>query len=365
MFEYQTNTPPSGARGLCGDGRHADNKSATDATRNHSIDWIAGLLTLVVIVQHIDDLSHQSFWWRECGGGKIFYFYMAWFFFKSGSFEKDRSMRASYRKVLSSLVVPYLFFSVLSWVLWAPGYMSSHGWSLHWLLGATIMRFYQLGYIPNDGPIWFLIALIIYRLMYPVAKRYLRNNYTIAAVGWLLAAAYYAVYHSVSNPQYVFIALPQGLMGLSLYALGAQLRESQYRWQLYLVSFAIYLTALCIDDGFTMNFARAGLTSQWFAWLTALPLWIAGVIACNNLIGRMPQWFFRIFNFGYIGRNSMTYYCGHFIVLTSVVFVYEKMGWTHPGLPLPWAMALSCVVVLPLADKLLRRYMPWAVGLRA
>lgn len=339
----------------------AGGKHLVRTSRNQSIDWIAGLLTLVVIVQHIDDLSGHSFWWDESGLGKVFYFYMPWFFFKSGTFEKDRPVRVTYRKVWSSLVVPYLFFSVLSWVLWAPGYLASLNWSLNWLLGATFMRFYQLGYIPNDGPIWFLIALIICRLIYPVAKRYLRNNYAIAAVGWLLAAVYYAIYHSVDNAQWVFIALPQGFMGLSIYALGAQLRVVQYRRQVYLVAVAVYLSAFCFS-GVTMNFSRAGLNSQWYAWLTALPLWIAGVIACNNLIGRMPRWFFRICNLGYIGRNAMTYYCGHFIILTTLVYFYEEMGLTLSGMPLAWAMALSCMVILPLADKLLRRYLPWAVG---
>lgn len=41
--------------------------------RDYSLDWIAGLLTLVVIVQHIDDLTDYSFGWKKMGVGKIFY----------------------------------------------------------------------------------------------------------------------------------------------------------------------------------------------------------------------------------------------------------------------------------------------------
>lgn len=79
------------------------------SSRNKSVDWIAGLLTLVVIVQHIDDLSDHSFWWDESGLWKVFYFYMPWFFFKSGTFEKYRPIRETYKKVWTRLVVPYLF----------------------------------------------------------------------------------------------------------------------------------------------------------------------------------------------------------------------------------------------------------------
>lgn len=38
-------------------------------SRDYSLDWIAGLLTLVVIVQHIDDLTDYSFGWKKMEGG--------------------------------------------------------------------------------------------------------------------------------------------------------------------------------------------------------------------------------------------------------------------------------------------------------
>lgn len=41
-------------------------------SRDYSLDWIAGLLTLVVIVQHIDDLTDYSFGWKKWRGVKYF-----------------------------------------------------------------------------------------------------------------------------------------------------------------------------------------------------------------------------------------------------------------------------------------------------
>lgn len=47
------------------------------------------------------------------------------------------------------------------------------------------------------------------------------------------------------------------------------------------------------------------------------------------------------------------------------MYLYEVKGVSLFGLPLVWAMVVSCAVILPVADVLLRRYLPWAVGIKA
>lgn len=332
------------------------------ASRDYSLDWIAGLLTLVVIVQHIDDLTDYSFGWKKMEGGKIFYFYMAWFFFKSGTFQKMRSVKESYKKTWSHLVVPYLFFSILSWLLWAPGYFESHNNSWHWLMGATLIRFYSLGYIPDDGPLWFMAALIVCHFIYPLLNQSKANNYIIAVCAWIAASLYYVIWHSLEDCPYIFLPLPQGLMALSLYSLGAQWHDVKWSGWCIAVSALLYFTVLWFDPPLTQLYL-AGLNTPGISWLISMPLWLGGIILCNSVIKRMPDWFFKVIDLGYIGRHSMTYYCGHFIILTSLVYLYDK-GSSLFGLPLVWAMVVSCVVILPVADILLRRYLPWAVGVK-
>ena len=348
---------------LCNDIADRVERSDSKVSRDASIDWIAGLLTLVVIIQHVDDLSNYALGWKEYQCGSFFYFYMAWFFFKSGIFNKTISLQHSYKKIWSHLIVPCLFFSVLSWVIWVPGYLLEHGGSWNWVLGATVIRFYSLGYIPDNGPLWFMVALIICRLMYPLAKKWLGNDFFVAGVAWLLAFIYYLVYHSFYHHQYIFIALPQGLMALSIYSLAICLRKWQYSPYVFIVGIAVYAVKIYLNLP-VIDFSKAGLENQPIAWLFSLPLWLGGILMLNNFMYRMPKWFFKIFNLGYIGHNSMTYYCGHFIILTTLVFLYHHLGICLFGLPLVWAMVVSCTVILPVADVLLRRYLPWAVGLK-
>lgn len=330
-------------------------------SRDASLDWIAGLLTLVVLVQHIDDLADYELGWKSIGGGRVFYFYMAWFFFKSGVFEKNGNLHKTYNRIWTHLVVPYLFFSILSWVIWAPGYLMIHDWSFKWLIAASWRWFYQFGYIPNDGPLWFMATLIVCRLLYPLCHRYCLNNYVIAGIAWISAYLYYLIWHHVEQPQYVFLPIPQGLMALALYAIGVQWNNIRYGiWST--VFFCVMYCVVLIYNLPMAGLHLAGLDAPEISWLYSLPLWLCGILLWNNVIRWMPEWFFKVFNLGYIGRHSMTYYCGHFIILTTLAFLYEEKGITLFGMPLMWAMIVACVVILPVADILLRRYMPWAVG---
>lgn len=335
--------------------------STKTTLRDASLDWIAGLLTLVVIIQHIDDLTGYELGWKHIGGGRVFYFYMAWFFFKSGMFEKNGNIHNTYKKIWTHLVVPYLFFSIFSWIIWAPGYLYVHNWSFKWLIAASMIRFYQFGYIPNDGPLWFIAALIVCRFLYPLCHRYCLNNYVIAGFAWLSAYTYYLIWHHVEQPQYVFLPVPQGLMALSLYAIGAQWNHARWNRLSTIIFGVIYFVVLVFNFPMVALYL-AGLTATELSWLYSLPLWCCGILFWNNIIKSMPRKFFKIFNFGYIGSHSMTYYCGHFIILTTLVFLYEEMGVTLFGMPLMWAMVVSCIILLPVADILLRRYIPWAVG---
>lgn len=80
------------------------------------------------------------------------------------------------------------------------------------------------------------------------------------------------------------------------------------------------------------------------------------------MIRYVPEKFLQIINLGYIGRNSMSYYCIHLIIISMDFFMFRYFGWTIFGLPLIWSYIVSCAVILPVADVLLRRYLPWAVG---
>lgn len=331
------------------------------ASRDYSLDWIAGLLTVVVILLHIEIFTDYCLGFWKVWGERVLYFFMAWFFYKSGMFEKEYSFSTTWRKVWRTLIVPYLFFSIIAWIIWIPQYFYSNE-SVLLLFKITISRFIDLNIIPGNNPMWFLVGLAGCRLIYPWAKKLVGNNYIISLIGFGTAYCYHLVYVDVTH-KYFMLGIAQSCVAMAFYALGAELRYKQYSKRLFCLSSIVYIIAVILFPPI-INFAYAGSISSELSWACSLPLCIAGIITWNNIIRMCPAKFFKICNLGYIGRNSMTYYSAHWSIIITLSFLYHEGGPKILGLPLQWAMVVSCVVILPVADILLRRYLPWAVGVK-
>ena len=284
---------------------------------------------------------------------------MPWFFFKSGMFDKDQQYAIIWKKVLHTLIIPYLFFSIVSWLIWLPQFLYSQD-SLVLLLKITFVRWVTLNIIPGNNPMWFLIALIGCRLLYPCFKKFLRNNYLIALSGFIMAYMYHLIYMDITH-RYVMLGFAQSCIGMAYYALGAELCQKQYFKSVFIISFAVYIVAIVLFIP-VINLAYAGSFSSELSWACSLPICVAGIITWNNLVRLIPSRFLNVSGLCYVGNNSMTYYSMHWSIIITLVFLYNDFGVRLLGIPVQWVMLLSCAVILPVADVLLRRYLPWAVG---
>lgn len=334
-------------------------KPLKDSGRNETLDWIAGLLTIVVILIHIELFTDDSLHFWKVWGERVFYFFMAWFFFKSGMFEKEYSFKETCWKVWKSLIIPYLFFSIVAWVIWIPQFFHTQG-SVLLLIRVTLSRFIDLNIIPGNGPMWFLVALSGCRLIYPILKRFINSNYLISLIGYAGGYIYHLIYEGVTH-EYVMLGIPLSSIALAFYALGAELRYKQYSKMAFILSTIIYVVTVIFSIPI-IYFAYAGAFSSEISWICSLPMCVAGIVTWNNVVRLLPSVFFRFVNLGYIGKYSMTYYSAHWSIIITLVFLYNDTRMGSLGLPLQWTMIVACAVILPVADILLRRYMPWAVG---
>ncbi len=163
--------------------------SASKTIRDQSMDWIAGLLILVMITGHISQESGHSLRWYALGGYSWFYFFMPWFFFKSGMFERGGTIHMS--KILKGLIIPFIFFTLAGYFIWSLQYLAEHEWSFRWITGATLMYLYAAGSFPGNGPLWFLEALIIARMLFPLFVRMHFNNWWIMMFAFGIAFIFY------------------------------------------------------------------------------------------------------------------------------------------------------------------------------
>lgn len=132
----------------------------------------------------------------------------------------------------------------------------------------------------------------------------------------------------------------------------------------FLISTAVYVIAILFNVQ-EIAFYIAGVDDSLKTWGLFPFVALASIISWNNIVRYIPAKLLRVVRFYYIGRNSMSYYCVHLIVIGLVFFCYRYFNVTLFGLPLIWSYIVSCIIVLPLIDILLRRYMPWVVGVKA
>lgn len=138
-------------------------------TRIEYIDIAKGLGMLLVIWGHI----------RETGisNAMVYAFHMPLFFFLSGMMfdrHKYSSVAELIKRRIKTLLIPYLLFSVATWIFWA-GYNLVLGNEVksYWMpLLQTVISQGSGGYLVHNSPLWFVTCLFMVEMIYYFASRF-------------------------------------------------------------------------------------------------------------------------------------------------------------------------------------------------
>ncbi len=127
------------------------------------IDIAKGLGMLAIIWGHI----------MESGATNVFVysFHIPLFFFISGVvFRKDKYITfwSFMKRRIKTLIIPYLFFSFLTWVLWAVYSKVTHSTVDSYIkpLLQTFIAQGSWGYLVHNVPLWFVSCLLVIEVLY-------------------------------------------------------------------------------------------------------------------------------------------------------------------------------------------------------
>ena len=146
--------------------------------RDLSTDCMAGILVLYMVFthvcQHLDMTEIPLYSLLE----RIFYFFMPWFFFKSGYYFKLTSNCEQLQKGLVKFVKPFIFYSVIGQAIYCiHSYCSG---TFEWNMLYPAREFLGQGSVFGNLPLWFLLTIFTSRLVYNnLANNGIRNE-TIA-----------------------------------------------------------------------------------------------------------------------------------------------------------------------------------------
>lgn len=276
-------------------------------TRDEYIDSASGILILYMIYYHIaphcglDDI-------RICRFTDVLYFFMPWFFFKSGMFAKQQPFIESLRKDFYRLLVPYIVFSSIGYLQRSVLLYLQHKEQIN-----PLWEIVNNGAVGANLPLWFLLSLFVVKVLH------------------LLATRLYAKIVFIILPLLVFVLL-SGLVdclpvivrpmisGLFFFCIGSELRTVQYRKDVFVSSFVAYAVLYICCYSFVDIRVNSLEEGYYIVWLLGA---LCGCICINNLskllaLGRLR--YLRI-----IGRNSMVFFVTHWLFLRALLFVLSSI----------------------------------------
>lgn len=193
--------------------------------RDNSLDCLCGLLIIYMIMGHVVSLtSHVSpsetvniaFQYSSV----FFFWYMPWFFFKSGMFHKEEDWKTVFAKSSKRLLRPWLEWTILGLIVGL--LIALFNGSITQYIYSNFHGLLVAGAISDNAPLWFLLSLFVVRITYSGLRQLRVNPWIIAlcgvSIGFVLSGIPGFKPYYVAN---VFLAL-------FFYSLGNSIGRKQF-----------------------------------------------------------------------------------------------------------------------------------------
>lgn len=287
------------------------------------LDTISGVMIIHMVVGHALQFGgiHATGTWYDNYVSLALFFFMPWFYFKTGLFISRRSeVRNFVTKDVRRLIVPYVVFTIIgSAILLSFMFIEGEQDWFH-ILRSPIIGVIKSGSAGGNLVLWFLLSLFFCRLVYRVTpERWLPLLLVVA-----LASGTALNYYEVKVPFAIHTVFP-GVVFLLLgyyrrpYVLGEKLTKLN-RGQIVIV--LLYVTLLLSfhpHGGLRGN----NMGSPYVLWMAGA--WVA-CLAAVVLFRTLPV----CKPLAYVGRESMVFYVVHWLplVLTKniVLMVYPDIS---------------------------------------
>ena len=318
--------------------------------REKYIDLAAGIMTVWVIVFH---MIYPMFGSRELEIVPWLYFFMPWFFYKSGMMYHLRATKEEWKNSANKLLVTFAIWSFI-------GYLAYISWLLFageitWrnALYSPLRSLFLSASVPFNGALWFLPILFLVR---GIGNWLLQNIHVKWVVLFsLLLSIFVRIFHWRLMP----IWISGTLWGLFFFSVGYWMQGKETKPWNACFALDIYLTSLFTN----IPSVYCGGQPLW-AQILWLPDCVGGCITFNNLcrffINVCQKFTPPLSDYSilqYIGRNSINFYVPHKIIFHigfNLIIMY-KLEWynTYQGLLI---VAAANIILLPIINILIRKY---------
>lgn len=284
----------------------------------------------------------KTFNYLQC----VFFFYMPWFFYKSGMFFKaDDDWKTFTQKKYERLIKPFIFFSLIGEpLLYLDLYTSSVPLSNWYQYIVSLRTLPYIGNFAGNPPCWYLLSLFVIFIAYNLLLKKI-NAYVLSIVlfGVLLINHFY-------NPFPIY-SVTHTVSGCLFFALGLALKELQYKKQFFIVAFLAVLLAIPFNSfvGMCFDLLEFGNYVLWF------PFSLCAIIVINNAIKYVPQEMFISKFFVWVGQNSMLLLVTHWLILIALKIVFLNFDLIHETWQFSLISMISIAITTPLLKQLISK----------
>lgn len=316
--------------------------------RDSSLDTIAGIMTIYMIYSHIcpwvgiSPLPHV---------GQFLFFFMAWFFYKSGMFFHNISFSECYKKGIQRLIIPYIIFSIIGWFMFFIRDVIKQEITEQYFIN-SLRQILHEGAVAGNAPLWFLFTLFCVRIIFYLVHKL--KQYSVILICFSGILAYILNFWHIKD--YYWIS--NICSGLFFFGCGYILRNAQYNKYLFIISIITYIGIIIYIPTFVDFRSNTFTKGNYIAWILSS---LAGIITFNNIFKYIPVRFKLLNN---IGKDSMSYYVTHWIILSITYVLFfefieqeEKKIWFILYL-------VFLILLLPLANVLFKtKKLRWTLGI--
>lgn len=290
-------------------------KETITNNRQSGLDMFAGILIIYMIMYHcfqhaelLDSMMYEI-------THRIFFFFMSWFYFKAGMFHKVKPEKVMVKTTARRLLIPFASFTLLAYFICCINYLLIGDFNIiHYTL-SPIKQLLLLEAISWNLPLWFLPSLFIVKNIFNLwSLRYSSK--------WLLLLGIVACLTANDSEAYP-IWIQNLAAGMFFYSAGYCLKDIKKSKFLLCICGGLYVLSLVKPNIVDFRTNILSSNSVYCLWLLFS---LGSIIFYNRLFIATPPNMLRRNVFTYIGRNSMFFYCSHWIVIMIVKQLVKYSG---------------------------------------
>jgi len=216
--------------------------------RDQSIDIVAGIMIIYMILYHIYQWSHIKYLLVDYLSHFLFMF-MTWFYFKAGMFSHKEFCKDLVNDSSKRLLKPYFIFSLIGHVFWCiqQSIIAETSWKT-WFY-EPFSQIFRNSSVEGNLPLWFLLSLFIVKMLHSLFLKFKISDVWLRIVS--IFVSFMLVY--IMREKRIPLIFIQVSLGTIFFSVGHFFKEIQYRrFQIILLSQCFFCFSL-VTSSFVEN----------------------------------------------------------------------------------------------------------------